>query len=114
MDILLSRTPAAPKHLNKIARDHFLQTFRALIKMGIATELDRPMIEMASQQWELYRLAEKESERQAAIASYMRIMAKYGGTAKDRKIMKMTGSKKSQPEKSERYDDGDIEEEFDL
>ncbi|NCC90895.1 MAG: hypothetical protein EOM01_11180 [Spirochaetia bacterium] len=106
---VLIKTPPAPEYLGEIAKQHWSDTFGSLVAMKLATELDRPVIEMACTQYEQYRTAVTDKDRQAAITSYLRIMSKYGATPKDRKMMKYT----PQPQRKGQIDK-DIAEDFDL
>lgn len=106
---VLERTPLAPKSLGEIGRAHWREIFSSLVALGLATEMDKPVIEMACAMYERFRTAEDEKDRQSAIASYLRIMAKYGATPKDRKIMKL-----SAPKGEELDADVDLEEELGL
>lgn len=106
---ILSTRPTAPDHLGEIAKSHWADLFGSLIAMGLATELDKPVIEMACTQYEQFRTAKNDKDKQAAIASYLRIMSKYGATPKDRKAMKYT----PQPTRK-RVNDKDIESDFGL
>ena len=86
----LIKAPHPPKTLGPIGQAHWKQTFSLLVRTGVATEFDKPVIEMACTQYEQFRTAETDTSRQAAIASYLRIMSKYGATPKDRKMMKLS------------------------
>jgi hypothetical protein len=81
--------PQAPDYLGEIGRDHWASLFSSLVAMKLATELDKPVIEMACSQYEKFRTAGTDREQQAAISSYLKIMSKYGATPKDRRIMKL-------------------------
>ncbi len=94
-DQSLNKVPPAPDHLGPIGRDHWTALFSSLVQMKLATELDKPVIEMACAMYEQFRNAESDKDRQSSIASYLRIMAKYGATPKDRKIMKLASPKNS-------------------
>ncbi len=107
---LLTQRPQAPEYFSDIARDHWADLFGSLIDMRLATNLDKPAIEMACTQYEQFRTAENDKDRQAAIASYLRIMSKYGGTPKDRVMMKYTPSNPKKKTKS----DKDLEEDLGL
>lgn len=100
----------APEYFSDIAREHWADLFGSLIDMALATNLDKPAIEMACTQYEQFRTAENDKDRQAAIASYLRIMSKYGATPKDRKMMKYTPATTKKKAKH----DADLEEELGL
>ena len=107
---MLTKVPPAPEYLGTIGRDHWTALFSSLVQMKLATELDKPVIEMACSMYEQYRTAESDRDKQSSIASYLRIMAKYGSTPKDRKMMKLTDSKSS----GSRSNDHDLEKDLDL
>lgn len=106
----LNKVPQAPDHLGPIGRDHWTILFASLVQMKLATELDKPVIEMACSMYEQYRTAESDKDRQSSIASYLRIMAKYGATPKDRKIMNLS----SQKSQATRGIDSDLEKDLGL
>ncbi len=87
--------PPAPDYLGPIGREHWSSLFSSLVAMKLATELDKPVIEMACTQYEKFRTAGSDKEQQAAIVSYIRIMSKYGATPKDRRIMKLAETRHS-------------------